>query len=243
MKYLALFIGVALPLSVFGAVMGSTNYSIESDSVNFGGGLSTSSNYSAESTLGESATGNSESATYKLHAGYQQMIATYISLSVSPVTLTPAIPANGGGVANGATNVTVATDNKAGYELYIAATSSPALVSGINSFADYVPAGINPDFVFSVLPADSAFGFSPEGQDIVQAFQDDSFACGVGSFDSVNSCWKGLTTSDVLIAKKTSGNHPSGTITTLKFRAESGVAHVQPAGTYTATSTVTVIAL
>jgi len=243
MKNFLSFIIVLLPVSVFGAVMGSTNYSIESDSVNFGGGLSTSTSYTEESTFGESATGDSQSTTYRLRAGYQQMIATYLSLSVSPVTLTPAIPASGGGVANGSTNVTVATDAPAGYELYISASSSPALVSGANSFADYVPSGINPDFTFSVLPADSEFGFSPEGLDIVQAFRDDSFACGVGLSDSTNSCWKGLTTSDVLIAKKTSGNHPSGTVTTLKFRAESGALHVQPAGSYTATSTVTVIAL
>lgn len=243
MKYFALFIGVLLPLSVFGAVMGSTNYSIESDSVNFGGGLSTSSNYSQESTLGESATGNGESTTYKLHAGYQQMIATYISLSVSPVTLTPAIPVNGGGVANGSTNVTVSTDDPAGYELYISASSSPALVSGADSFADYVPAGIDPDLTFTVLAANSAFGFSPEGSDIVQAFKDNGSVCNAGASDTVNSCWKGLTTSDVLIAKKTSGNHPAGTVTTLKFRAESGASHVQPVGSYTATSTVTVIAL
>lgn len=243
MKYLALSIVIALPICVFGAVMGSTNYSIESDSVNFGGGLSTSSNYTQESTFGEVATGNSESAGYKLRAGYQQMIATYISLSVSPVTLTPVIPENGGGIANGSTNVSVATDNPAGYELYVSASSSPALVSGVNSFADYVSAGIDPDFSFSVPSADSAFGFSPEGSDIVQAFKDNGSICNAGSSDTVNSCWKGLTTSNVLIAKKTSGNHPSGTITTLKFRAESGSSHVQPAGSYTATSTVTVIAL
>lgn len=231
----------ALPVAA--AVMSSTSYKVQSDSLNFGGGLSTSTSYKQENTFGEVGTGESASSNYLLHAGYQQMQSIYLSLSVSPVNLTPTIPSTGGGVANGSTNVTVTTDDAAGYELYITASTSPALVSGVNSFADYVPAGADPDFVFAVLSANSGFGFSPEGSDIVSAFKDNGSVCNAGASDAADRCWVGLSTSQRLISKKTSGNHPAGTVTTLKFRAESGATHTQPSGNYTATSTVTAIAL
>ena len=79
------------PVLVLGQVMQSTSYKLERDSVNFGGGNASSANYSQESTFGEVATGDSQSTNYALRAGYQQMIATYLSLSVSPVNLTPTI--------------------------------------------------------------------------------------------------------------------------------------------------------
>lgn len=228
----------------YAAVMNSTSYSIQSDSINFGGGKSGSTNYSQESTFGEIATGLSNSTNYQIKAGYQQMQEVYLSIAtVADVTLSPSINSTGGGTANGSTVVTVTTDDPAGYELYIKASSTPALKSGSNSFADYVPAGANPDLTFTVGAATSAFGFSPEGSDIVQKYKDNGSTCNAGSSDTTNACWNALSTVNELIAKKTTGNHPSGTATTLKFRAQSGVSNVQPVGTYTATTTVTAIAL
>jgi hypothetical protein len=230
--------------TISAAVMNSTNYSIQSDSVNFGGGLSTSTSYNQESTFGEIATGGSESSTYKIKAGYQQMHVVYLAITAaSDVTLSPTLDGTVAGVSNGSTAVTVTTDNAAGYELSIKASSSPALVSGGNFFADYTPAGANPDFTFSVAAADSEFGFSPEGSDIVASYKDNGSVCNSGSGDTVDSCWDALTTSNELIASKTSGTHPSGSITTLKFRAENGSSHLQSAGVYVATSTLTLIAL
>lgn len=224
-------------------VMTSPSYSIEQDSLNMGGGLSSSSNYVQESTLGETGTGDSGSANYVLHAGYQQMTPIYLSISVSPVNLSPTIPAVGGGSATGQTTVTVTTDDRAGYELFMKAGSSPALVSGVNSFADYVPAGAAPDFTFTVGASASAFGFSPEGSDIAQAFKDNGAVCNAGSSDTANKCWAGLSTSDTLIASRATGNHPNGSSIVLKFEAASGASNVQPVGSYVATSTITAIAL
>lgn len=238
---LVMFALIAQP--IFAAVMGSTSYKLQSDSINFAGGFSTSTSYSQESTAGEIASGDSASATYRLHAGYQQMVPVYLSISVSPVNLTPVIPSAGGGAATGDTAITVTTDAAAGYSLFITASSSPALVSGINSFADYVPAGANPDFSFSVLAGNSTFGFTAEGTDISSSFHDNGSVCNAGVSDAVDKCWTGLTTSSQLIAGKSTGNHPSGSVTTLKFRAESGSSNFQPAGTYTATTTVTAVAL
>jgi hypothetical protein len=228
---------------VMGAVMNSSNYSLQSDSVNFGGGLSNSASYSQESSFGEVSTGNSGSAGYKLQAGYQQMIAVYVSVSTSNVVLTPSILGPGGGTADGSMSVTVTTDGPAGYQLSIVASSSPALVSGANFFSDYTPAGINPDFTFSVPNTTSEFGFTAEGADIPARFKDNGSACNLGTLDTIDACWAPLTTSDQIIAQKSYANHPSGSVTTLKFRAESGLLNVQAPGVYVATSTVTAIAL
>jgi len=229
---------------LFAAVMNSTNYSIQSDSVNFGGGQSTSTSYMQESTFGEIATGPAGSTSYNLTAGYQQMQGVYIAMTVvADVNLTPSIPSVGGGVGNGSSSVIVTTDSLAGYELSIKASSSPALVSGANSFANYTQVGANPDFGFIVPTADSEFAFSPEGVDVVQSFQDNGSICNTGVLDTVNACWSPLTTTNTLISKKVTGNFPAGSATVLKFRAESGSTHVQPAGAYIATTTVTAIAL
>lgn len=242
-KTITITLGFLIAASVNAAVMNSSSYSIQSDSVNFGGGLSESPSYKQESTLGEIATGQSSSSSYVLKAGYQQLQEVYLAISsVSNVALTPSIPFSGGGVADGSTSVTVTTDNPVGYELYIKASSSPALASGLDSFNDYVTAGADPDFTFTVASNSSGFGFSPEGADIVQKYKDNGSGCNIGSSDTSDACWDKLTTSDVLISLGSLSNYPSGAATTLKFRAESGATNILTSGTYTATSTLTAVA-
>lgn len=225
------------------AQMTGTSYKIQSDSINFGGGYSSSTTYKSESTAGEIATGDSSSTNYKLRAGYQQMQEVYIAISaVADVTMSPSLGGITGGTSNGSTNVTVTTDSPSGYQLTITASSSPALISGSNSFADYtVGTPGTPDYDFSVLSTDSEFAFSPEGTDIASKYKDDGADCNTGSGDTADKCWDALSTSAQVIANRTSGNHPSGTVTTLKFRAESGSSHLQPEGIYTATTTVTAL--
>ncbi len=224
-------------------VSSSTSYRIQEDSVNVGGVFSTSTSYRAEDTLGESGVGTSSSASYNIKAGYQQMQEVYLAISApGNITLTPSIPVSGG-VANGLATWTISTDNAAGYTMNIRASGTPALQSGINSFANYVPAGGDPDFAFTTPAASSRFGFTPEGVDIVQRFKDNGAVCNAGSADATSACWVPLLTTPDTIATRTTANHPSGTPTTVRFRAESGASNVQPAGSYTATSTLTVIAL
>lgn len=224
-------------------VASSTNYRIQEDSINVGGLLSTSTNYRMEDTVGEEGVGTSSSATYNIKAGYQRMQETYLAISVpGNVTLAPNIPSTGGGVANGAASWTVTTDNAAGFSMTIAASTSPALTSGANSFANYTPGGANPDFAFSVAATAAEFGFTPEGADIVQRFRDNGAACNAGSGDTASACWDPLLTTATTIANRPTPNHPSGSATTLRFRAESGASNTQPAGTYTAVATLTVIA-
>jgi len=228
---------------IFAAARNSSNYSIQSDSINFSGGFSTSASFEQESTLGEVATGPSSSSSFNIKAGYQQMQTVYLAITTAAnVTLSPSINGTIAGTANGSTSVTATTDNVAGYELYIKASSSPALISGSNSFADYTPSGANPDFTFSVGATASEFGFTPEGADVVQKYLDDGVSCNTGAGDTADSCWSGLSTTNDLIVQKLTANQPSGTPTTLKFRAENGSSNLQSAGNYTATATVTLLA-
>ena len=231
----------------FAQVMQSSHYSLESDSLNFGGGYSTSTNYIQESTFGEVATGVSSSTNYIMGAGYQQM--TVVALSLVPpssVIMSPSIGGVTGVTSNGSTTFTVTTDDPAGYTSTIQASSSPALVdtaSSSNTFADYSPAGAAPDLTFSITPSTSAFAFSPQGTDADQRFRNNGSVCNSGSTSSVQTCWDGLSTGTKTIADRTSDNTPAGTQTTLYFRAASGASHIQVNGVYVATTTLTVLPL
>lgn len=228
----------------YAQVMSSANYQIQNDSVNFGGGFSSSTNYQLESTAGEIATGNSSSTNYEVRAGFQQMQESYIAISgTNNVDLSTAIPGVSGGYSNGSTTVTVTTDALGGYELTIAAENNPAMQSGANTIADYVPAGSVPDYAFTVGAADAYFGFSPEGVDVVQSFLDDqSGNCNQpAGTDTADKCWDGLSTTAQQIASYAGSNHPVGATTTVKFKVGIGGSVVQPVGSYVATTTITAI--
>jgi hypothetical protein len=226
------------------AVMQSPNYEIQSDSLNFGGGNSTSSSYTLESTAGEAGTGPSDSTNYSLKAGYQQMQEVYIAISApSDVTLSPSISGLTGGTSNGSTTVTVTTDSPSGYQLTIAASNDPAMQKGADTIANYNP-GSDPSFSFNVGATDAHFGYTPEGVDVVQRFLDNgSNTCNTNSNDTPLACWDGLSTSGVVIASSPSANQPNGATTTIRFRVGIGSSVVQAPGTYVATTTLTALSL
>ncbi len=229
---------------VQGSQMSSGNFQIQSDSVNVGGGYGSSSSYRMESTVGEVATGNSSSSNFAMRAGYQQMQEVYISLStIDDVVMSPAIAGLTGGVASGTTSFVVVTDSPAGYAMTIQSANNPAMQSGIGSIANYVPAGGVPDYTFATNAGEAHFGFSVEGNDTALRFRDNGVACGVGSNDTVDTCYDPLTTTDTLIAEGNASNHPTGATTTLRFKVGVGANAGVLADLYTATSTVTVLPL
>ena len=235
----------AAPL-VLAFVASSTNYRIQTDGVSDGGGLATSTSYSAQDTAGEvmGGVGTSSSASYGVKAGYLLMQDTYLAVAVpGSITLAPAILSVGGGTANGSGVWTVTTDNPAGYTMTIKASANPAFASGANNFPNYTPVAPDPDFTFSPPAASSRFGFSPESTDLSSRYKDNGTACNTGALDTASSCWDALTTTDRTIVSRTTPNNPSGTATTIRFRAVSGASNTQAAGTYTATTTLTVLAL
>lgn len=227
------------------AQMAGTAYKIPLDSINVGGRDGSSGAYSLFDTVGEIATGDSNSASYGLNAGFIGAQLTYLAISSgSDVSMSPAIAGVSGGAGTGSTVWTVTTDNPAGYSLLIKASTNPALQSIGSSFADYTTAGAAPDYSWTVASADSEYGFTPEGVDIIQRYLDNGSSCNaVAGSDTADKCWDKLTTSDQEIARRANGNHPSGTTTTVKMQAEVGSAHIQPNGTYSATITVTAVAL
>lgn len=223
----------------------SSNYQLQSDSINIGGGLASSTNYVQESTVGEIATGPADSASYSLRAGYQQMQEVYISLSsTGDVTMAPNLPGITGGTSNGSTTFTVITDSPSGYQLSIEAENNPAMQSGANTIADY-NAGASPDFNFVVADGDARFGFTPEGNDISSRFKDNGASvCDVGGTEDASlACWDGLSTTAAVMVEGIGANHPSGATTTVHFRVGVGNGAGLVPGVYTATTTVTALPL
>ncbi|MEK7462626.1 MAG: hypothetical protein AAB618_03555 [Patescibacteria group bacterium] len=221
----------------------STNYQLQSDSLNFGGGLSTSTNYRQESTFGELGTGQSSSTNYMLRAGYQQMQEVYLSLTApSDIIMSPNLNGITGGTSNGSTTVTVTTDSPAGYSLSIKSSNSPALQNGVNTIPDYNQ-GVDADYSFLVSGGAASFGFSPSSVDVVSAFMDNTSLCGVGSLDTPLACWAGLATTDIPISEGIGSNHPSGATTTINFRVGVGAGTGVLSGLYTATTTLTALPL
>jgi hypothetical protein len=237
---MALFIFLVLPTFSFSA-MQSANYQLQADSINIGGLRGSSASYTLESTVGEVGTGESSSTNYALKAGYQQMVASTISLAVSSSSVT--FLAETALIYTASTTLTVTTDNIAGYTLSVKSSASPTLSSSEDTILDYTPAGGNPDFAFSVASNEAVFGFSPEGSDIVQKYQDNGVACNTGSSDSAQKCWEGFSTSNEQIAQSTAPNNPTGTATVLEMRSQIGADRYLQTGTFTGALTVTVAAL
>lgn len=227
----------------FAQVRSSASYQLQSDSVNMGGGLSTSTSYRQESTVGEVATGESASASYALRAGYQQMQEVFLSLSVTgDAIMDQAIPGVTGGVSNGSSTLTVITDSPSGYQVHIAFQDDPAMQNPPYSIANY-DEGAAPDFSFTTAGGEAHFGYTPEGVDIVQFFKDDGGACNTGGLDTAYACWVGASTTAQTIAVGAGSNHPSGATTTLHFRVGVGSGAGVIAGVYIATTTVTALPL
>lgn len=181
-----------------------------------------------------------------LNAGYREMLPSYISMTdPADVVLSPDIGGVSGGTGDGSATWNVKTDGSAGYQVSVRAGTSPALKSGSDSFADYTPMTTGtPDFIWNIASTDSEFGYTVEGDNAIGKFLDNGGgACGVGSGNVADKCWFPFSTADSSIVNASSPNHPLGSDTTVKFKAQSGSGHLQPEGVYTATIVVTAVAL
>ena len=243
LHYFSISLLLLTPVVIFADTMQSASYKIQSDSINIGGAGAGSASYKMQDTLGEVGTGDSGSASYNLHAGYQQMNSTYIAITSASDMSLPNVNGFTGGVSTGSLAWTVTTDDSAGYSMSVVSATAPALKSSNGSFGDYTPSTSDPDFSFSIPSTQSAFGFSPEGVDIAPKYNDNGVSCNVGSGDTTDKCWDGFSTTPKIISERASANHPSGTLTTLKLRAETGSSHFQESGQYSVTLSVTALAL
>jgi hypothetical protein len=196
--------------------------------------------------VGEVGTGLSQSASYNLYAGYQQMdTERYISLTIlASTTLNQNISGFRGGLASSTAYYNVKTDNPYGYALSIAASTSPAMVrvGGSDYIFDYTPAGSNPDYAWGILATSSAYGFTPQGSDVATPYLSAGALCNqTGGTSVARTCWDGFNTVGKTISKSSAGNDPAGSTTTLYLQAEIGTQRMQPSGTYHSTMTVTAI--
>lgn len=247
-KYLVVLTLAVLAPFVFSNIiladyMQSSTYRIQSDSLNIGGADGSSATYKLNDTLGEIGTGDSNSSSYYMHAGYWQMQESYIAISNPTDLVMTSMSGLSGGSSEGTMSWVVTTDNVAGYSMTIASTTTPALKSALDSISDYTPAGVDPDYNFTNLPANSSFGFSPEGTEAISRFKDNGSQCNIGTFETSGKCWDGLSTTPKAIAGSSTSNHPSGSTVTTRFRAESGVDHIQTSGVYNVTITATATTL
>lgn len=233
-------VGLFLGARAVFAQMNSTNYKIQSDSVNVGGIRSSSTNYTIEDTAGEIATGESSSASYKLKAGYQQMQGSSISLT-SPADIALSALTINNDSAVGSAAWTVTTDNAAGYELLVNVSTDPALQdSGTGeAFTDYSEATPGVPEQWSVSNA-YEFGFSSRGDD-VDGYGSDSDCIDTANVPSTTLKWRGFDgTNTIQIASSTARTSESGTASTLCVATEQDTLFA-PSGSYSATVTVTAI--
>jgi hypothetical protein len=236
--------------NIFAVVMTSGNYRIEADdSLTPGGGNSASANYIFRDTMGEVSTGSSDSnsGSYKMKAGYQEMLETYLTVSSpGPVAMSPDIPGVSGGTATNGTGTAwyVITDNFAGFSMKINALNSPhALVldgDPTHYFDNYTTDG-TPTYGWSVASA-AKFGYAvvPGGQGgLAVAFKDNGpSVCGSGS--GSGNCWAGFLTTPVnIISTSARTNVSPGEQETVDFKAQSNNT-VLESGTYKATIVTTV---
>ena len=230
--------------------MESLDYRIWESSINVGGlDYQESTRYRLRETIGEAIAGDATSPSYKLRAGYQPMIDSYITASIlvsatpEQVTMSPSIGGVIGGQSNGTTTIKVTTDSSSGYSLFVRASASPAMSTSSYSFADYVPNNPDiPDYNWSVAATTTGFGFTPYGLHTATKYRYSGSSCNHnGGLENKDYCWYNFSTSNEAIAEFYSSNHPDGTETYIQFRAESGNQNIQPAGEYQATIIITAI--
>lgn len=243
----ALFFSFLFISPLYAYVMSSGNYRIESNSsIGAEGGQDwASANYIFRDTLGEVSTGLSDSNSYKVKAGFQEMQETYITVSApGPASLAPDIPGMSGGSANASISVTVITDNAAGFNMGMKSAAVPAMpLVGDPTiyFADYPSTAT---YSWSVSSGNAQFGFTVEPDtvlDTATAFLDDSgSSCGVGDENNADTCWAGFTgTTNIPVINRTTRTDNTGEAEYLKFRAQANNKFLKE-GTYSSTLTMTV---
>ncbi|MES2213766.1 MAG: fibronectin type III domain-containing protein [Patescibacteria group bacterium] len=116
-----LVVAMSTPTLSFAQVRSSSIYKIQSDSINFAGGLGASATYKGESALGESSTGRLAGASYGLFdAGYLHPVAGAGSVSPTPA------PTSGGSSPNSSHPIVVSSQGEPLF--YIVPSDTSAMV-------------------------------------------------------------------------------------------------------------------
>jgi hypothetical protein len=245
------FTGV--PLSPCSGAMCSLNYSILASSINVGGLDSQSSaSYRMRETIGEIATGESQSSSYKLKAGYRRMTEEELAVSISissPADVTmssdiPGVTGNLGSPRTGSATWTVTTNNAAGFTLQLKSNDEPSMKLDVTyNFSDYTPAAPGtPDYNWaSPAASDAEFGFTVEPEtaaDTVQLFLNaagPAAPCNsAGGINTADKCWYNMASANLEVIDRGTATDGGGEDEVVKFQTESNAKFLLE-GNYTAT--------
>jgi len=141
--------------------------------------------------------------------------------------------------STGASSWLVKTNHATGYSLAVKASSSPALVSGSNSFTDYTDTGDVPE-AWSVATGDKEFGYSvfSSDTDTPDATWGDGSSCGTSGTIPTDLKYVGMKTTDNIIATRSTVTPVDGVTTNICFAAEQNGVYAA-SGVYKATITAT----
>ena len=145
----------------------------------------------------------------------------------------------------GKTTWTVKTNNVAGYNLNVKASTEPAMAhtTTTDTFADYSETVLGTPETWSVGSGDYEFGFSAYGDDVADGTWGTGVGCGTHTTISTNNLnYLGFKTTDKTIATRSSVTPNLGVETNICFAAEQKDVYA-PSGTYTATITATAVTL
>jgi hypothetical protein len=147
--------------------------------------------------------------------------------------------------AIGETTWTVKTNNVAGYNLNVKASTEPAMAhtTTTDTFADYSETVLGTPETWSVGSGDYEFGFSAYGDDVSDATWGAGVDCGTSSTISTNNLnYLGFKTTDKTIATRNSVTPNTGVQTNVCFAAEQKDVYA-PSGSYQAIITATAVTL
>ncbi|MCX6722646.1 MAG: hypothetical protein NT094_01085 [Candidatus Staskawiczbacteria bacterium] len=232
-------LGIYNPLLAY--VMQSSNYKIQSDdSLTPTSGLGTSTNYIFLDTMGQVSSGVSNSNSYKIKAGFQQM--QEVSLSVtSPGNINLGnIPGISGGTVSNNSYWKVQTDSSSGFDMKINASTIPAMKlppDGTYYFDDYFT---TPTHNWNIGSNAAKFGFAVTPatvDDSASTLKDNGSACGLGS--NVGNCWSGFNgTNPIVIIHRQNRTDANGENELITFKAQSN--KFMNVGNYVSSITITV---
>lgn len=143
------------------AEMSSTNYKIQTDSINFGGSdYGASTNYKIQETLGEEAPGISQSANYQTRAGYRQMLVAepLFSFTLSANTCVLGTLSTGS-VSSCNYDITTTTNAASGYTTTLTADGAlrTASAADINNVSDGAVTAGSEEYGVALTGSDRAF--------------------------------------------------------------------------------------
>ena len=181
-----------------------------------------------------------------------QTVTSEISFAEEPadVTMSPSLGGITGGNSYGSTTVRVVTNDSAGFNMTLIASSTASgnALQG-NSEGGSIPnfgqtATTVPEFSFTVAANRAAFGYTVTASttaDLASGFLDNGTLCGVGSSDNVGACWAHPSTTARTIVNRTTETAASGSTSTIAFRVTINTNPVPaiPEDTYVATMTLT----